>query len=286
MICQKASGLLFLKHTQMAGNRLNNFMELKFKKWRESKDLAKAYRGLLQDVPQDPAHHPEGNVLAHVQLVRKAIPRAISELTNLKNSVQFDNILADIDFTISPEEFKILSLAAWLHDIGKASATTIDPKGKIQSIGHQDPEHYQPQLEKLRSIAPPDVVALYMRNQELVNFLIERHMDFVQKEGFSGSFLRTYFSNGKVKNSQEMKLLLVLMWADKMGRKPEEVITNGIAKNVQRLARSSERSAAKAANIANQTKPFAGTAADMEAMLRQKGLSDLQIQQALKGKFT
>lgn len=262
-------------------------MELKFKKWYESKELAKAYRGLLQDVPQDPEHHPEGNVLAHVQLVRKAIPRAIEELNSLKkNSVQFANILADIDFTINPEEFKILSLAAWLHDVGKASATTIDPKGKIQSIGHESPEHYLPQLEKLKAVAPKDVVELYMRNQELLNFLIERHMDFVQREGFSSSFLRTYFSNGKAKNSPAMKLLLVLMWADKMGRKPEEVVANGIAKNAQRLVRSSERSTAKATNIANQTKPFGGNAADMEAMLRQKGLSDLQIKQALKGKFT
>lgn len=264
---------------------------MRFKLWltiaEGRRELATTYRGLLQDVPQDPVHHPEGNVLTHVQLVRKAIPRAVMELNKLKAVPPFSDILSDIDFTISSEEAEILALSAWLHDIGKASATTVHPQtGKIQSIGHESPEHYSPQIEKLKEIAPPETVALYTKNMGLINFLIEHHMDFMSKEGFPASFLRTYFQNGKAKNSPEMKLLLILMWSDKMGRKPEETIAASIAKNADRLAASSARNFKKDFNIANQTKPYQGGPADFNALLMQRGLTDPgQRLKALKNKF-
>lgn len=260
---------------------------MRFKQWftEDNKELARTYRGLLQDVPQDPIHHPEGSALVHSKLVRKAIPRAIAELVNLKNNPQFSNILSDIDFTISPDEFKLLSLAAFLHDIGKASATTIDPKTKrIQAIGHQDPEHYLPQLEKLKGVAPTETVDLYLKNSVLINFLIERHMDFING-GFPADVLRKYFQNGKIKNSQEMKLLLILMWADKMGRKPDEAIAAAIAKNAEKLIATSNRSFKKDFNIANQSKPLTSGPADMNALLIQRGIDSIRRFKALKSKF-
>jgi hypothetical protein len=260
------------------------------------RELATAYRSSLQGVPQDPIHHPEGDVLnrrgdvrgqGHIQLVRKALPGAVSELNKLKITPPFSNILSDIDFTLNSEEVKILSMAAWLHDIGKATATKVDPKtGKIHAIGHEDPEHYLPQLEKLKELAPPETVNLYIKNATLINFLIERHMDFVNKDGFPSSVLRAYFQNGKVKNTEEMKLLLILMWADKMGRRPEETIAKSISGNADRLAISSNRSTKKDANIANQSKPFIGDPVTMNAALLKKGLNDrTQRYQALRGKF-
>lgn len=263
---------------------------MRFKLWltldEGKRELASTYRGLLQDVPQDPTHHPEGNVLTHVQLVRKAIPRAAMELRKLKETPQFSNILSDLDFTINSEEAEILALSAWLHDIGKASATTIDPQsGRIQSIGHENPEHYVPQLEKLKSIAPPETVDLYVKNAKLINFLIEHHMDFMSKEGFPASFLRTYFKHGKVQGSPEMKLLLILMWADKMGRKPEDAIAGAIAKNADRLAASSVRNLKKDTNIANQSKPFQGGPSDFNALLSQRGLNSDQRLKSLRSKF-
>ena len=115
------------------------------------RDLASAYKSRLVDVPQDPNHHPEGDVLTHVKMVRKAIPRAVRELQSLQaNHPQLSHVLSNIDFSITPEEMEILSMSAWLHDIGKATSTTIDgknwsrmgpnPQGKIQAIGHQDPK--------------------------------------------------------------------------------------------------------------------------------------------------
>ncbi|MBX9720018.1 MAG: hypothetical protein K2X81_01380, partial [Candidatus Obscuribacterales bacterium] len=99
-------------------------------------------------------------------------------------------------------------------------------------------------------------------------------------------FLRTYFQNGKAKNSPEMKLLLILMWSDKMGRKPEETIAASIAKNADRLAASSARNFKKDFNIANQTKPYQGGPGDFNALLMQRGLTDPgQRLKALKNKF-
>ena len=55
-----------------------------------------------------------------------------------------------------------------------------------------------------------------------------------------------------------MKLLLILMWADKMGRKPEDTIQSAIAKNANSLFASIQKSQKRLRNIENQTKPFEG----------------------------
>ena len=133
---------------------------MKFSTWAENRrDLANAYKDIVGGVPQDPGHHPEGDVLAHIRLVRKAIPRAIAELDQLKQShPQLSYVLKDIDFSLTPEESDVLALSAWLHDIGKESATEIggqswrDPgaSGRITAYGHQGPEHFLPQIEKLK----------------------------------------------------------------------------------------------------------------------------------------
>jgi hypothetical protein len=81
-----------------------------------------------------------------------------------------------------------------------------------------------------------------LQNQDLVNFLIEHHMDFTSGAGFSKGFVAKYFKNGVVENLPEMKLLLILMWADKMGRLPEDTIAKAIEKNSTSLAASVDRS--------------------------------------------
>ena len=79
--------------------------------------LAKAYADILRDVPQSPEHHPEGSVLNHVRLVRKAIFAAMEELKSLKSDAILGDVLANLDFNMTSEEIKILNTAAWLHDI-------------------------------------------------------------------------------------------------------------------------------------------------------------------------
>lgn len=261
---------------------------MSFKNWifvEDMKQLAKSYSSLLKDVPQDPEHHPEGSALTHIQLVRKAIPKAIVELKNLKNQEPFASIFSKINFEISPQEMDILIIAAWLHDIGKASATKINPKtGRLTARGHQDPEHYLPHIENLLNIAPEKTRDLYLQNKELIHFLIERHMDLTSG-GFSKDFLRQYYENGVLKNELEIKLLLILMWADKMGRTPEAIVSS-LEKNKDKLLSSTQRAVElHSKQNKEQKQSFAGSPEEMIGMLREKGLNQTQILAAIKRKF-
>lgn len=279
------------------GSLLNNHMN--FKEWtaiREGrKELATAYKQTLSGVPQDPVHHPEGDVLNHVRLVRKAIPKAIQELQIAQTSEDstIHDILADMNFSLTPKHEQIIALSAWLHDIGKATATTIDGKpwqtagtsGRIQAIGHQDYGHYRPQMEKLKSLAPQETIDLYVQNEELINWLIEHHMDFASGQGFSKRFVGENFNGHRVKDTLRMKLLLILMWADKMGRKPEDTITQAIGKNANNLVASSERAAKRSINMANQSTSFQGGPEDFANVLKQRQMSPQQRMGAIRGKY-
>lgn len=291
---------------------------MNFKNWLKNEgnqELAKTYKNMLYDVPQDPNHHFEGSAAQHSQLVRKAIPKAISELKSLQtNDPRFSDILSNVNFDLDQNEYQILLLAAWLHDIGKSSSTTINgedfrkaklnpkvsnwlddiknkkipygekPKFKIQSIGHDKPEHYLPAIEKLMAVAPPQILNLYLSNQDLIHFLIDHHMDFTASNvGFSKRFVAEHFENGKVKNTKEMRLLLILMWADKMGRKPTDKILNSLNKNAEYLSLSAKR------NLENsqkpQNKPYFGSPEEMNQMLKSKFLDKNQRFIAIKRKF-
>jgi len=170
-----------------------------------------------------------------------------------------------MDFSLSPEEEKIIAMATWVHDIGKQTATTIGGNpwrgggdGKIQAISHQDKKHYLPQLQDLEGLAPDETKQLYHQNSDLINWLIEHHMDFTSGQGFSKRFVAENFEGGVVKPSQRMKLLLILMWSDKMGRRPEDTIAKSVQKNTKNLLQSSETGQKRAANIARQSVSFEG----------------------------
>lgn len=244
-------------------------------------DLATNYRATLQGIPQEPAHHPEGDVLTHVKMVRKAIPAAVQELQRLKQDPSFGPHIADINFQLTPEEAEIVALAAWLHDIGKATATKTDTKGRVTSAGHEHPKHYLPQMEKLQQYAPQRVVDLYLKNKALVDFLIDNHMGF-----FSNPFVTQNFARGKVANTEEMKLLLVLMWADKMGR-GQQVVPQGLNKNRSIIqasaAKSIERQKGLDKNAANV--PFDGGPEQLAQTLAQRNVPRGARIQALRGKF-
>jgi len=280
---------------------------MNFKDWillEDSKSLAKAYVDLLKDVPQDPNHHPEGNALLHIQLVRKSVPKAIATLKSIKNREPFTHILSDINFDVTPLEKQILYLAAWLHDIGKSTATTVGginfnylrqmdimyqmDGGKIKSIGHDAPQHYMPQINRLKDLAPESTKDLYVKNKDLINFLIDHHMDLMNSDGFSSSFVREHFVDGKLINSQKIKLLLILMWSDKMGR-TEETIPKSIRNNEERLIASSNRSVEqkRKAEIEQQKAKAKGfnSPEQMIDILTRRGLTPQQVQTAVQNKF-
>lgn len=266
-------------------------------KWSEfgegRKELARLYKSVMSGVPQDPKHHPEGDVLTHVRLVRKAIPKAIQDLQQIQTDRNnpLSDVFSEVSFRISPEEEQIVAAAAWLHDIGKPTATTIggEPwqtpgvQGKIQALGHQEPNHYGPQIQRLQQEAPAETLQLYTRHQELINWLIEHHMDLSAGQ-FSRAFLDENFQNGRIINSQRMRLLLILMWADRMGRDPQTTMAN-IAKLTDKMVKSSQVSQNRTQRAANQSKPFDGTPEQFQALLRQRGLAPEQITQAMQSKF-
>lgn len=269
---------------------------MRFSDWLQiegRRELAQQFKGKLHGVPQEPSHHPEGDALAHTRLVRKAIPRAIQELKSLQQThPQLSHVLSDLDFDIDQEEMEILKISAWLHDIGKATTTTIGgvpyqkatEPGKIQSIGHQNPDHYMPQIEDLEDVAPPETIELFKKHEPLIRFIVDHHMDFVA-EKFSRGMADEFFHDGKVINDPRIKLLLITMWSDKMGRKPEEMVLKGVAKNVGKLAKSAEFAQQRQTRRDNQPKPFEGGPDTFRAMLQSRGLDPASIEKAVQNKF-
>lgn len=259
---------------------------MKFRKWLNEgrRELAQAYTNSLRGIPQDPIHHPEGDVLNHVRLVRKAIPQAIQELQRLQQSHPvIGPTLADLNFSLNPHEQQIVALAVWLHDIGKITATAVNPKGKIQALQHHEPTHYEAQLQKLREIAPQETVDLFVQNEPLIRFLIERHMDLV-RQGFPRHFMANYFANGKFKNMPEVKLLLILTWADKMGRTPESIAAV-LEKTVAALTDSIHMGQTRERNIAKQSTSFGGSPEQFAQLLAAKPMTKSQKVQAMRGKY-
>lgn len=267
---------------------------MKFKEWLRNEsaiELARQYAQLLKPIPQDPKHHPEGDVLAHTLLVRRSIPQAIRHLLQLKTIEPWSTILQDIDVVPDARQMKILKLATWLHDIGKITATTITTDsgsrhwtepgetGKIRSLRHEDPEYYQPEIDKLVGITPEKIKKTYDENKSLFDFLIQRHMD-VSKGGFSKSFVAEYFKNGVLVPDEKIKLLLILIYSDKMGRKPQS--EESIEKNDQALKTASEKSKTNAEK--NKKQDFQ-TPEDMIKSLKMKNLPLNQILGAVKSKF-
>lgn len=72
----------------------------------------------MQDVPQSPLHHAEGNVAIHTQMVLDA----------LANLEEYKALSADTR--------ELIWTAALMHDIEKRSTTVTDDDGNISSPGH------------------------------------------------------------------------------------------------------------------------------------------------------
>lgn len=253
-------------------------MYWRFKEWlvEGNRELASMYKSRLGGVEQDIEHHPEGDVLAHSRLVRGAIKQAALTLGSYTG--ELGEVLGNIDFNLSPMELEILALAAWGHDVGKVTATGVD-NGRIHARGHQDRDHFEPQLRDLGSVASEKTRELYLRNKDLVDFLILHHMDFASGS-FGRAFVAENFDNGRVKNTLRMKLLLILMWADKLGRGRVS-----LGSHERALLKSAEMAAKRAGNIAKQSGSFSGDALSMVQMLRDRGQDDSVIRRSLANKF-
>jgi hypothetical protein len=96
----------------------------------------------LDEAPQDPRWHPEGDVWTHTLLV----------IENLPSNATF-----------------AMALAALFHDVGKATATVIHETGRISAHGHESDS------KKIASEILDDL-GVDIKLKEEVLFLVFRHM--------------------------------------------------------------------------------------------------------------
>lgn len=113
----------------------------------------------LQDCPQDPLWHGEGDVWTHTRMVAEALVD-LEEWRALEKTAR-----------------RQLFLAALLHDIGKPACTETEPDGRITSRGHSRRGEAMARLWLWRAGMGPHerepLVAL-IRNHQLPFFLLEK----------------------------------------------------------------------------------------------------------------
>jgi len=201
---------------------------MKFREWLEMSSL----RDILKSVPQSPVHHPEGDVFTHTRMVRRSMDQAIKLLKDAQKNP--DSAFSNLDLSLTPEETNLLRGAAWMHDVGKSSATawTTDTGDRLpwkslppdpdlpgkgwQSIGHEDPENFEPAMKDLGSTWKKMYEKISDGDKKDLWFLIQNHMKFYQ--GFGRLNNDMIDDEAKYKNDRRYKLLLLLVLMDRLGR--------------------------------------------------------------------
>ncbi len=264
-----------------------------FHQWLEMSSL----RDILKDVPQDPTHHPEGPVFTHTRMVRYAMDRAIEILREAQ--AQPGSAFANLNLDLTQDEKNILRMAGWMHDIGKAGATTLkagdedipwtekpDPStGRWRAISHETPEFYEPQLQKLQgSMWQPIWDKSSEKDKEDFFFVVQHHMGLRTQAatGFGKRLSNQWIDEkGQYKNERKIKLLLVLVLMDRLGRgvpDPEGTATQAIA-DMQAGAQEAQR---------RKSRPQTGLPAPDDPLQFLQALVDKPIEVkkvAFQGKF-
>jgi len=227
-------------------------------------------RALLQSVPQSPRHHPEGNVWNHSRLVRKHLDFAVREMGEV---IKKYPCFSAFDPNFSAREINILRVTAYLHDIGKVSATTHDEKG-YHAHRHEELSHVFAGIVKLRT--DPLWIRVHDsasdEDRGMVMFLIHRHMF-----RFGKKFQNRYINDDGVYNPK-VKLLITFRIMDQMGRAFDVPKYDLFA-----AVEAAEQKKRRANHIqANQNQP--DNPVEFVAYAKEKGLSTEIIKTALVGK--
>lgn len=258
-------------------------------------------RDLLTGVPQSPRWHPEGDVWAHTRLVRRSLEPAIQAY----NASPLSQIMGPV----TGEDTYLLRIAAWLHDAGKSSATAWtnpddsktpwtdfqkqgfnvrqmmspgfgQPDGKWQALGHEDPEHYEPSVNKLGPKWQSILQSLPPEDQNILQFLVQQHMRFGDDGPHASVINQMFDAQGNVVKDRGTKLLFILKLMDNMGRD----VDSGRAENLlQSVMSAIEYKRTQAERQAARRGPE-----DREGFiqwLRAKKLPEDQIATILRNKF-
>lgn len=197
-------------------------MKMSFREWLDESTLRK-----LLDVPQNPQHHGEGSVYIHSKMVLAQLENAIETLQKAQKTT---DSLSNLNLNFTPEDKKVLRLAALLHDIGKGPTTTIEgkpwkdnPDGDLttaKSIDHESPEHFNSAMrELLKSPLWQKIYnSLSFDDKKDLWFVIRNHMA-LHDVGFSKRLTNRYMDeNGRYRDERRIRLLLVFIIMDRTGR--------------------------------------------------------------------
>jgi tRNA nucleotidyltransferase/poly(A) polymerase len=247
-------------------------------------------------VPQNPKHHPEGDVFRHTTMVRSSLDTAL-QLLKQKQAEDPAGPFSNLDFNLTPQEYNIARLGGWLHDIGKS--VTTDPVN-LTAHGHEDQPNFEKGMEQLGpqwrqmydKADPQDKADLW--------FIIQHHMNLNDTDGFASKKLKLAMMDqqGKYLPDRRVKLLLILLVMDRLGRGGTPAVSTTQAKQfaasnvepgregIQGMYASSDWMQKNGSRIAPRTNaPAPDDPRMFVAALKQKGKSLDVIRGALKGKF-
>lgn len=168
----------------------------------------------LEETPQEPNWHPEGNVRNHTFHC-------------------VDALATNPDWKELPSDQKIITMLATLcHDLGKKTHTKIDPEtGKITSPAHEE-AGVKPTLEFLERIGAPkqflEPIAILVKNH-MVYLKIQENQEFNATKTKARAMLEAHALGDKKTN---LKSLYLVMEADHAGRPP---LAPGLPKTAETL---------------------------------------------------
>ncbi len=268
-------------------------------------------RDILEPVPQSAKWHKEGNVFKHTQLVRKGLEVAIDLMKDA--AADPNSAFSELDMNLSQEDINLLRSSAWMHDIGKAGATTVGnekqpnsyvrgvplsqynkpidvERDKISAVDHEKPRYFEPQMQNLGAGSS------WHKMYDKVNaaqkddmwFAIRGHMS-LGSDGFNKIKKDLVDAKtGKYINSRKIKLLLLLILMDQMGRygtgESQFGLANGLRALQKMQATADKMKAEYDQKNTRKPSPF-DTPEALRAHLQSVGMSADDIEKNVARKF-